>query len=97
MDLTNYSDNHTGHNSKKIRGPDQKPRKRGVEHGNYKHGFGKTRDYDSLQYSKWKQAVLLKYGYACILTGHTANLQCHHLFSWYEAPTLRYDVHNGVV
>nr|YP_007890120.1 putative site-specific DNA endonuclease [Pleodorina starrii]AFY64390.1 putative site-specific DNA endonuclease [Pleodorina starrii] len=72
-------------------------RKRGPDHGNYKHGLGKSRDYDPLEYSKWKQAILMKYGYCCILTGQTTDLECHHLFSWYEAPALQYDVNNGVV
>ncbi len=35
----------------KKRGKDKKPRKNGEEHGNWKHGFGKSRPYDTKKYA----------------------------------------------
>lgn len=55
--------------SKTQRGPDKKPRKRGSNHKNYKHGLGKSRDYDPLRYSAWKQGVLQKDNFCCFITG----------------------------
>lgn len=42
---------------KKVRGPDKKPRKSGAAHGNFKHGFGKTRNYDYKRYHAFLLAV----------------------------------------
>lgn len=39
-------------------GPDKKPRKRGPEHKNYKHGLGKTRGCNTERYAAWKERVL---------------------------------------
>jgi hypothetical protein len=79
----------------KRRGKDRNPRATGEAHGNYVHGLGRTRDWDSSKYAAWKQGVLQKYGFACIVTGDTTHLQCHHMEGWWFEPG-RYDIDNGV-
>jgi len=79
----------------------KKPRKRGPEHGNYKHGHGKNRDYDTTEYRNWLDQVHKKFKLRCFLTKKTkeeANgFQCHHLDSWDTHPEKRYDPDNGVL
>ncbi len=82
---------------RKKRGKDKKPRKRGEEHGNWKHGFGKSRPYDTEKYAAWKEAVLRRGKYCCLVTNQTTNLTCHHLNSWDWCEEQRYDSANGVV
>nr|YP_004581369.1 Putative site-specific DNA endonuclease [Schizomeris leibleinii]AEH05421.1 Putative site-specific DNA endonuclease [Schizomeris leibleinii] len=80
----------------KVRGKDKKPRKKGKEHGNWKHGLGKTREYDSEKYAAWKEAVLRNCNFRCLVTGKTDKLNCHHLNSWDWYEEGRYDAANGV-
>ena len=79
------------------RGKDKTPRKKGEAHGNWKGGDSRTRDYDSLKYNAWKEAVLKRYNFRCIVTGATKDLACHHLNSWDWCVEGRYDALNGVV
>lgn len=81
----------------KTRGKDIQPRKRGYQHGNWKHGFGKTRDWDTTKYSAWKEAVLRNGYFCCFVTGQTTNLTCHHLNSWNWCKEGRYDPLNEMV
>ncbi len=67
---------------KKKRGKDKKPRKNVEEHGNWKHGFGKSRSYDTKKYAAWREAVLRNGNFRCFVTNETKNLNCHHLNSW---------------
>lgn len=84
--------------NKKQRGPDKKPRKSGKEHGNYVHGRGKTRDYNSKLYSAWGQGVLQKDDFRCFITGETdsAKLECHHLNGWDAFEDQRYSIANEI-
>lgn len=78
----------------KRRGKDKNPRPTGKAHGNFVHGQGKTREWDSAKHAAWKQGVLQKYHFACIVTGKTTHLQCHHMEGWWFEPG-RYDIENG--
>nr|YP_009629575.1 hypothetical protein [Chlorococcum tatrense]AYQ94359.1 hypothetical protein [Chlorococcum tatrense] len=80
-----------------VKGKDKKPRKSGEQHGNWKHGEGKTRGYDSLKYAAWKEGVLMRFNFRCIVTGEKTDLACHHLKSWDWCVEGRYDIDNGVV
>ncbi len=82
--------------SKPKRGKDKKPRKKGTEHGNWIHGKGKSRPYDSARLSAWKEAVLKKNNYQCFVTGEKKNLVAHHLNSWDWYEKGRYEAENGV-
>jgi hypothetical protein len=64
-----------------VRGKDKNPRKKGEAHGNWKGGDGRTRDYDSKKYSAWKEAVLRRHNFCCVVTGATKDLACHHINS----------------
>lgn len=79
-----------------VRGKDKKPRKRGEEHGNWKHGFGKSRPYDTEKYRGWKEAVLINDDFCCFVTGEKEELACHHLGSWDWFIEGRYDPLNGI-
>ncbi len=83
----------------KTRGKDKKPRKKGEDHGNWKHGFGKSRPYDTEKYNAWKEAVLRNGNFRCFISisGEDKNLNCHHLNSWNLSEEGRYDASNGVV
>jgi hypothetical protein len=81
-------------------GKDQKPRKRGTAHGNYKHGQGANRVYDPEKYPAFIQAVQKKYEYKCFITKKSKNdceLAVHHLEGWDRCPEHRYDSSNGVL
>lgn len=69
--------------------------RKGPLHPSYKHGQGKSRDYDSEQYAVWKQGVLRQFSFKCFLTGKTTHLEAHHLLGWWNEAT-RYDIQNGV-
>jgi hypothetical protein len=47
----------------KRRGKDRNPRATGEAHGNFVHGLGKTRGWESAKHSAWKQGVFSKYGF----------------------------------
>lgn len=79
------------------RGPDKTPRKSGPEHALYVHGQGKSRSYSAKHYAAWKEGVLRKGGFRCLVTGERNNLTCHHLKSWDWCEEGRYDIKNGVV
>lgn len=79
------------------RGKDKKPRVSGQEHKNWIHGKGKTRDYDPQAYAIWKECVLRKYNFKCMITNAVTNLACHHLNSWDWDKEGRYDPENGVI
>ena len=81
-------------NSRK-RGKDKSPRVCGILHGNWVHGFGKTRNYDSKKYNAWKSGVLQLYNFRCIISKPTIDLECHHLNGWWWENG-RYDIFNGV-
>lgn len=85
---------------KKGRGPDKKPRKRGPEHGNYRHGR-KNREYNFSKYRVWLDLVYRKFNFRCFLTNKTKKeagaLQCHHLDSWSGNEEKRYDINNAVL
>jgi len=59
-------------------------------HPAYKHGLGKTRDYDSEKYKAWITGVKQKYNFVCVITGESKNLSCHHLNSWSTSIEGRY-------
>lgn len=82
----------------KRRGPEKQPRKRGPDHGNYKHGMGGNRDKDPELYAAWIEGVLKKDKFRCFISGETNKnrLCCHHLYSWTPYVDLRYEVTNGV-
>jgi hypothetical protein len=84
--------------AKRHRGPDKKPRKSGSDHGNYKHGLGKTRGVDTPMYAAWKEGVMQQNDFCCFITGEKKKdlLTCHHLNSWDSYPDQRYDISNGV-
>lgn len=67
----------------------------GLAHPAYKHGNGRTRDYDPVLYDPWKQGVLRNYSNRCFISSTPNCLQCHHLTGWWHEPT-RYDITNGV-
>jgi hypothetical protein len=79
--------------------PELKPRqhKKGEAYGTWKGRDSRTCDYDSLKYSAWKEAVLRRYNFRCIVTGVTKDLVCHHINSWDWYEEGRYDEKNGVV
>jgi len=52
-----------------VRGKDKNPRKKGKDHGNWRGGDSRTRDYDSLKYGAWKEAVLRRCNFHCVVTG----------------------------
>lgn len=56
----------------------------GEEHPAYKHGKGKTRDYDAAKLEAWIQGVKANYNFRCFITGeiNKENLECHHLNAW---------------
>ncbi len=70
----------------------------GPSHPLYKHGHGRTRDYDPAKYEAWILGVKKKSNFRCFITGETVNskLACHHLRSWDFEPG-RYDVLNGIL
>nr|AWI68424.1 putative HNH homing endonuclease [Pediastrum duplex] len=80
----------------KVRGKDKTPRKRGANHGNWKHGKGKSRPYDPEKYRAWKEAVLRNNNFHCFVTGEKENIVCHHLDSWDWCVERRYDESNGI-
>jgi hypothetical protein len=82
--------------SKMVRGKDRKPRKSGSNHGLYKHGKGKNRDYDSIKYSAWMAGVYQKDGFKCFISGETSNLSAHHLESVDKNPDKVYEITNGL-
>jgi hypothetical protein len=71
----------------------------GPSHPAYKHGQGKTRDFNAEKQMAWIQAVKFKCNFSCFITGETKkkNLECHHLNAWNWAVEQRYDVDNGVL
>ena len=77
--------------------------KTGSSHPAYKHGKGNTRANgpELVLLNQWKKQVLHFYDYKCFLTGATNTkktpLVCHHLESWDENLSLRFDPSNGVV
>jgi hypothetical protein len=85
--------------ARKGRGPDKKSRKSGKDHKNFKHSFGKTRNFDPKQYAAWKEDVLQRYNFCCFVTGENKKTlrSCHHLNSWDVHPEQRYFLQNGVV
>lgn len=78
-------------------GVQTKPRKSEPAHGLYKHGKGKSRDYDPKLLSAWKEAVLRQYNFKCFISQETKNLEAHHLESWNSAPDKHYDISNGII
>lgn len=96
QDNNDGDSSHPTNPNKRSRGPDKKPRKSGPEHGLFKHGQGKTREYDPKMLSAWKEGVLRKDHLKCFITGQTRDLQAHHLESWDSALDKRYDISNGI-
>jgi hypothetical protein len=72
--------------------------KKGPAHPSYKHGQGKARvnPKDLPKYKAWQEGVYQKCHFKCVLTGETANLECHHLEGWWYEPG-RFDIANGVL
>ena len=68
----------------------------GPSHRNWIHDHGKSREYDTKEYNIWKQCVLKKNNFRCIVTGKVSGLTCHHLNSWDWYEEGRYDPENGV-
>jgi len=55
--------------------------------------FQRKEDYG---YIRWAQEIKRRDNYACVICNRKGiNLNSHHLYSWADNPTLRYDVGNG--
>jgi 5-methylcytosine-specific restriction endonuclease McrA len=51
----------------------------------------------NLLYENWRSAVYERDQYTCQVTGKIGgDIVAHHLFSWCDNPTLRFDVNNGI-
>jgi hypothetical protein len=78
--------------------------RKGQDHPSYKHGKGNVRASNIDELEKlihWKQVVLERFNYKCFITGLVTTpedpLVIHHLDSWHNNVSRRYDVNNGVV
>lgn len=69
-------------------------------HGNFKHGNSKSRDFHYPSLMAWRNGILKKGNFKCRLTGTPSNghgnLETHHLLGWGNKDH-RYDLRNGVV
>lgn len=56
------------------------------------------RDFDDLEYRKWRKNVRKRDRYRCQMPGcgDKKNLQVHHIVKWSLAPSLRFNVENGI-
>jgi hypothetical protein len=73
---------------------------RGAKHWNWKGGRTWERFRDP-RYLSWRKAVLERDGYRCQSCGrqcrkHEKGLAAHHIEAWSDAPTLRFDIDNGM-
>lgn len=55
-----------------------------------------TRRRDKQVRASWYKRVFAKYGKVCVITGASANVSAHHLYSWAAYPDLRNNIDNGV-
>lgn len=55
-----------------------------------------NRIYNSAEYKKWRNAVLLRDNYTCQITGQKINLNVHHIFPRRDYPELSFNVENGI-
>jgi 5-methylcytosine-specific restriction endonuclease McrA len=56
------------------------------------------RNYDDEVYKEWRRRVRKRDGNMCQMPqcGYKKYLQVHHIRKWSNAPSLRYDVDNGI-
>ncbi len=69
QDKNDDDSSHPTKPNKRSRGPDKKPRKSVPENVLFKHGQGKTREYDPKMLSAWKEGVLQKNHFKSFITG----------------------------
>ena len=70
---------------------------KGERHWNWQGGKSLINDQrDSPQYKNWRQAVYQRDNYKCSKCGSTEKLNAHHIKSWKDYPSLRYEVSNGI-
>lgn len=70
--------------------------RKGPAHPCYKHGKGKTREYDNATHAAWKRSVLKNYDYNCYVTGANTKLCIHHLEAVCICRERFYDTNNAV-
>lgn len=58
----------------------------------------KKRDYSDPHYKQFRLDVLRRDKFTCQMCGHKRkyDLQVHHLLTWADCPTLRYERSNGI-
>ncbi len=61
-----------------------------------KYPFTPLYDRDSPMYRDWRLAVLIRDNSRCVLCSSYQYVHCHHIASWENTQSLRYDEKNGV-
>lgn len=58
----------------------------------------KTRDWNTPEYSKWRRAVRRRDDATCQMPncGSTKAIKVHHIIRWADAPSLRFEIDNGI-
>lgn len=72
---------------------------RGKHHPNWKGGISskRERDMQTAKYKKWRESMYAKDNYTCQKCGQVGyKLNAHHIESYSDNPSLRYDVENGI-
>lgn len=70
---------------------------RGKEHWNWQGGISLINDKrDSQEYKKWRLEVYKRDNYKCVKCGSKIKLNAHHIKSWKNYPSLRYELDNGI-
>jgi hypothetical protein len=76
--------------------------RRGPEHPSWKGGDDRRRELSRArncqEYNQWRLAVFSRDGFKCQSCGDAkgGNLHAHHIKSFANHPSLRYDINNGV-
>ena len=67
----------------------------GPSHWNWKTGKAAKNLRKSDLYKQWRAAVFTRDCFKCVECGLGGSLQAHHILSWANFPTLRFDMDNG--
>jgi hypothetical protein len=51
--------------------------------------------YQTIEYKRWRRAVLARDDHKCVLCGSEKNLEVDHIQRWIDHPNLRFDINNG--
>ena len=54
------------------------------------------RDFNDIEYKRWRKKVYVRDGYTCKKCGAKKKLEAHHIKIWAKHPDLRFEVTNGI-